>query len=151
MAFTSTLPVLSHAKPINNTNYDCLMIERNDIMATEVSPTFRQLGIHIQGTGGKWVYQGKTSKKVTWKQGSAVSHVASLITSLAPFAGTTGIIASIGLNAIAIMASNAIGGTLTYKMYLYDYLGVQKVKYVWTFKDSTGITHGPYTTIISNN
>lgn len=146
-----SMSLLSQAET-NKDNYnDCSFVPCGDIITEEVTPNLDDLYVVLKGTGGQWVYQGKATKKVSWKKGTSVSSVAIAIATVAPFAGPTGIIAAIGLGTVANIANNSIGGTLTYKMYLYDYLGVQKVKYIWTFKTSSGETLGPYTTIISNN
>lgn len=149
--FATSLPFFSYAETNSDMNSNCPLQTSSAIIKKEKPTDFGISITRVQGTGGKWVYQGKTSKKVSWKKGTAVSSVALAIATVAPFAGPTGIIAAIGLGTLANIANNSIGGTLTYKMYLYDYLGVQKVKYIWTFKTSSGETYGPYTTIVNTN
>lgn len=122
-------------------------IYANGIQIGETS--FSQQPLSTRAANENWIKISSGSTKITWEYGAGWSVIATLIAKPLDKVGVLGVIAKMGIDALAALSTSAEGGTVSLTVYQANTSAVISYKYVWSFTSDKGQKFGPYTTGIT--
>ncbi|MGL6105145.1 hypothetical protein [Romboutsia sp.] len=110
-----------------------------------IEQTYNANSMEGKSTGtADWPHFSSSSKKVSWKAGTSVSSVATIMAAAFSFLGPSGVIQAMGSALLANLANNSIGGTIYQDIHKFNSTVISNYKNTWKFTASTGQVCGPY-------